>query len=67
MEMEPLSTATLPCAPAAVCRAAEAPGPCTLWRQEVGSTKDLNPGSSAGRMAGHYLLLVHKLLLTQQV
>lgn len=31
------------------------------------STKDPNPGSSAERMVGHYFLLVHKLLLTQQV
>ena len=61
MEMEPLSTATLPCAPASVCRAVEAPGLCTLRRQEVGSTKDPNPGSSAGRIVGHYFLLVYKL------
>ena len=49
-----------------VCKAAWASVLCTPSCQEIRSTRDPNPGSSAGRMVGHFLL-ANKLLLTEQV
>lgn len=65
-EAVPRFTATLPHAPASVWEAVGLPGHA-LCRQEVGSTKDADAGSSAERVLGHYFLLVPRLLLTQQV
>lgn len=39
---------------------------CISSWQDVGSTQDPSPGSSAGRRRGHYFFLVNKRLLTQQ-
>lgn len=59
--------AVLPRLPALACAAVGASESCSFCWQEVGSTRDPNPGSLAERMVGHYFLLINRLLLTQQV